>query len=166
MNPMKLGPSGQTTPATILSEILVSDGGASVVETALSAMILLVFIFGILETSMALYAYHFTSESAREATRYAMVRGSSCTITGCPIQAPDVQTYTRGLVYPGIDPSRILVTTTWPTTGPACTPSSNPCNNPGNVVVVTVQYQFFWSIPFVPPALLNLSSSSAMVISQ
>jgi Flp pilus assembly protein TadG len=142
--------------------------GSSVVETAMSALVLFTVVLGIIETSIALYAYHFTSEVAREATRYAIVRGSSCTYSepGCPAQASDIQNFVRGLTYPGLDPSAITVTTTWPTTGASCSPSSNPCNNPGNLVSVTVQYQFLWSIPLVPANTLKLTSSSEMVISQ
>lgn len=144
------------------------DNGSSVVETALAAMILLMLVFGIIETSMALYAYHFTSEAAREATRYAMVRGSSCNSSNsaCPAKASDIETFVRSQLYPGINPSAITVTTTWPTTGASCTPSSSPCNNAGNLVAVTVQYEFLWSVPFVPSRTLEMSSSSEMVISQ
>lgn len=144
------------------------DDGATVVETALSAMILLMLVIGVIETSTALYAYHFTSEAAREATRYAIVRGSACTgfSTGCPAQASDIQSFVRGLNYPGVNPSAVTVKTAWPTTGSSCTPSSNPCNNAGNLVAVTVQYQFLWSIPFVPSSMLNITSTSEMVISQ
>ena len=147
---------------------LYCDEGSSIVETALSAMILFSLVFGIMEISMALYAYHFTAEAAREGTRYAIVRGSSCSgsSSGCPAKASDVQSYVGGLAFPGINPAAITVMTTWPTMGPSCTPSSNPCNNPGNIVMVTVDYQFPLSIPFVPSSTLNMTSTSEMVISQ
>ncbi|MGA7859036.1 MAG: TadE family protein [Terracidiphilus sp.] len=58
------------------------EQGASLVEMALSASVLFVLLFGIIETCMALYAYNFVSEAAREATRYAVVRGpNSCLIS-------------------------------------------------------------------------------------
>jgi Flp pilus assembly protein TadG len=121
-----------------------------------------------MEISLALYTYHFVAQAARQATRYAMVRGSSCTTfaSACPAQPSDIQNYVRGLGFPGIDSDNITVTTTWPTTGAACTPSSMPCNNPGNAVQVTVKYNFPLSIPFVPASTLSLSSSSQMAISQ
>jgi Flp pilus assembly protein TadG len=138
------------------------------VETALSATAVLTLFLGVMELCLALYSYHFVSEAAREGTRYAMVRGSSCSgsASACPAQASDVQSYVRGLEFPGIVPANITVTTTWPTTGSNCTPSSLPCNNPGNLVQVKVQYRFPLSIPFVPASVLSLASTSQMTISQ
>lgn len=151
-----------------LRTLLRSSEGGSVVETALSAMVLFMLVFGIIETSLALYAYHFTAEAARDATRYAMVRGSGCTGVGagCPATATDVQTYVKDMSLPGIDPADVSVQTVWPTSGSSCTPSSNPCNNAGNLVQVTVEYAFPWSIPFVPASTLHMTSTSQMVISQ
>jgi len=147
-----------------------SEDGSTVVETALSTIALFTLVIGIIEISLALYTYHFTSEAAREGTRYAIVRGSSCNSSNsacpAPALAPDVQNYVRELRYPGINPAAITVTTTWPVTGTSCTPSSMPCNNPGNLVEVTVQYLFPLSIPFVPSSNLNMTSTSEMVISQ
>jgi Flp pilus assembly protein TadG len=145
-----------------------SEEGQSLVETAFSATAVLCLFFGIMEMSLALYTYHFLSEAARQATRYALVRGLACTsfAKACPAQASDIQNYVRGLDFPGIVPANVTVTTTWPTTGSACRPASLPCNNPGNLVRIKVQYKFPLSIPFVPPSTLTLSSTSQMTISQ
>jgi hypothetical protein len=60
----------------------IHEEGATLVEMALSASVLFVLLFGIIEVCMALYAYNFVSEAAREATRYAVVRGpNSCLIS-------------------------------------------------------------------------------------
>jgi Flp pilus assembly protein TadG len=154
------------------------ENGAAIVEFALSAAILLSLVFGIMGLSMALYSYHFISNAAREGTRYAIVRGSACpsVLPGCPDPGTpvDVQTYLRtasypgnGGTFPGIIPGNLTATVTFPTTGtPACTPSVNPCDNPGNLVQVTVNYQFPLNIPFVPSETLTMSSTSQMVISQ
>jgi Flp pilus assembly protein TadG len=147
-----------------------SELGASLVEFALSATVLMTLVFGVMAMSMALYSYHFISEAAREGTRYAMVRGSSCSTygkftTACPVSASQVQTYVKGLGFPGITASNMTVTTTWPTTGSACTPNSSPCDNPGNLVKVVVSYQLPLSIPFIPNRTLTMTSSSQMVIS-
>jgi Flp pilus assembly protein TadG len=145
-----------------------SEGGSSMVEMALSIVILLTFVFGIMNFSLAAYTLHFVSHAAREATRYALVRGSSCSgfASACPAQPADVQSYVQGMELPGIDPSLMTVTTTWPTTGASCTPSVTPCNNPGNRVKVTVNYQFPLKIIFIPATTLNMTSTSEMVISQ
>jgi Flp pilus assembly protein TadG len=143
------------------------EQGAALVEMALATVILLVMLFGIMEMSLGLYTYHFISEAAREATRYAIVRGSSCGgafATACPASPDDIQTYVQNLGYPGIDPTAITVTTAWSAypAGGAC----GSCNNPGNQVQVTVNYQYLLSIPFIPSQTLNMSSTSEMVISQ
>lgn len=145
-----------------------AEGGSVVFETALSAILVFTIMFGLMEVSLALYSYHFIAEAAREGTRFAIVRGSSCEGFGsaCPAGAGDVQTYLRNLGSPGINPNAMTVTTTWPTTGSTCTPSANPCNNPGNLVQVKVSYQFPLNIPFVPTRTLTMGSTSEMVISQ
>ena len=147
-----------------------SERGSTIVETALSLTILLTLSLGVMQMSLALYTYHFISDAAREGTRYAIVRGSSCSTnanfaSACPAANTDVQTYVRGLGFPGINPSLLLVNTTWPTTGTTCTPSLTPCNNPGNLVKVVVTYQYPLSIPFLPARTLNMTSTSQMVIS-
>ena len=130
------------------------------VEFAMASIILFTLVFGVIAICLALYSYNVTAEAAREATRYAIVRGSSCTsfATACPATATDIQTYVRGLGFPGINPSPSTLTATasWP----------NGNNKPGSPVQVTVQYTFPLVIPFVPSQALTMSSTSAMVISQ
>jgi Flp pilus assembly protein TadG len=138
---------------------------------ALSLVVLLTVIFGIMEMSLALYTFHFISEAARDGTRYAIVRGSSCPaiLSGCPAAGTgvDVQTYLRNEGFPAISSSLLTAATTWPTTGSTCTPSSAPlCDNPGNLVNVVVTYKFPLSIPFIPAQTLTMTSTSQMVISQ
>jgi Flp pilus assembly protein TadG len=147
--------------------LLRGEDGATLVETAISAVLLFTILFGIFEFGIALYSYNVVSESAREATRFAIVRGSTCGLTTpCPATAANVQSYVRGLSFPGIKSTSMTVTTVWPTTGSACTPSASPCNNQGNLVKVTVSYQFPLNIPFVRSRTLTMTSASQMVISQ
>jgi len=153
----------------VISRRLVDQEGSSVVETALAAILVITIFFGIMETSLMLYDYHFISEAAREGTRYAIVHGSSCATTfttACPAASSDVQTYIKNLGFPGIVSADLTATTTWPTTGSACTPSASPCNNPGNLVMVKVQYKLPLSIPFMSTQTFTMSSTSEMVISQ
>jgi hypothetical protein len=87
-------------------------------------------LFGLIEFSYGLYAYNFVNMAARQATRYASVRGvESCTIAptfqDCnlgpsgghiPTTASGsaaLQTYVQNMAYPGIDTSRLTVTATW-----------------------------------------------------
>ncbi len=135
---------------------------------ALVSMVLFAMLFGIIEFSLALYTFNYVSDAAREGTRYAIVRGTSCNVlTNCNVTAAQIQTYIQKLGYPGMNPSNTTVTTTWfspsaaPVTWTAC---GSPCEAPGNAVQVTVTYSFPLSIPFVPKETLSLHSTSMMVI--
>jgi Flp pilus assembly protein TadG len=149
-----------------------SDEGSNIVEFALSCSILFVLLFGIIEMSMALYTYTFVASAAREATRYAVVRGSQCTgFPECTTAAPathgavqsDIQNYVHNLGFPYSN--QMTVTASWPSTT-NCTPVASPCNNQGNLVKVVVTCPFTLSIPFWRQATVTLASTSEMVISR
>lgn len=153
------------------------ERGSAILETALSAIILLCFIFGIMEVALAAYSYHFISEAAREGARYAIVRGStagtgaacaSYSSSYCNASADNITSYIQNINFPGIDPAKMTVTSTWASyaSGSTCPASPSPCNSPGNQVNVTVQYNFPLSIPFVPSSTIAMSSTAAMIISQ
>jgi Flp pilus assembly protein TadG len=143
------------------------EEGSVILETALSAIILLTFLFGIMETGFALFTYHFISNAAREATRYAIVRGSSCTsfASACPAQKSDIQNYVTTLGFSGITASNVVVNYAAYPAGVTCAPSI-ACNNPGNRVTVAVTYNFLFNVPFVPAKTFAMTSSSSMIISQ
>ena len=127
--------------------------------------------------SLALYNYHLVCDAAREATRYAIVRGSaSCTnsptLSNCNATSGEIQSYIQGLGYPYS--GQLTVTTTWLTAASSGSPatttwtacSSGTCNAPGNLVNVFVSEAFPLNIPFVSNLTINLRSTSQMVISQ
>lgn len=147
---------------------LFGEDGQSAVEAALTFSVFAAVLFGAMQVGFGLYAFNYTAEAARMATRYAMVRGSACTSFGsaCPAAASDIQNYVKNLGFPGIDTSKVTVTPTWPTTGSACTPSLTPCNNPGNLVQVKVQYTITLPVPFAHSLGINIYSTSKVVISQ
>lgn len=142
--------------------------GGTIVEMALASIALLTIMMGIIEMSLALYTYHYVSDAAREATRYAVVRGSSCSLlTNCNATATQIQAYVQGLGYP--NSMTMTATTTWwspsasmPTTWSVC---ATQCDAPGDMVKVTVAAAFPLSIPFWTMSTLNMSSTSQMVIS-
>jgi len=114
--------------------------------------------FGLMGICFALYSYNFVAEAARDASRYAMVRGSSCTgFSDCSITSAQLQTYVQNLSYPGIYPGNLTATASW-----------SPSNAPGGVVTVIVTYQFPLNIPFWPRTgtVLHMASASEMTISQ
>ena len=151
--------------------------GSAVIEFALVSVVFLAFVFGIMDFCRAVYAYEFVTYAARSGTRWAMVRGNQCSLanpaTWCEpasgaatgATAADVQTYVQSLNLPGIAPSLITVTTTWPATGSGCT-SSSGVNSPGCPVDVMVQYPYDSSIPFIHITTITLTAESQMVISQ
>lgn len=160
-----------------------SEAGSALVETAISATILLGILIGMMQGFLALYGYHYVSYAAREGSRWAMVRGSQCltdsvTMPGCNAAQSDIQAYVQSLNFPGIDSNNVTVTAAWnqpstPTTSaPSVTWSTcstgtpGSCNVPGNMVVVNVTYAFPLNIPFMKSATLNMTSASSMVISQ
>jgi Flp pilus assembly protein TadG len=160
---------------------MLDEEGSTVVEVALTLGILLMVVIGMFQMLLAVYTYHSLSEIAREATRYAIVRGANCiNLAGCNADNTTIQTYAQGLAYPGIVSGSITTKTNWYTVTMDTTPtiptavltacgSGTPppgCNNPGNQVQVQVQYQFPVNIPFLSSTTINMSSTSAMVISQ
>lgn len=155
-----------------LARRLRSSRGQSLVESALSIGIVIAVLIGIVELTLGLYCYNYVAYAARQATRWSMVRGSSCSmLNDCNATGPQIQSYVQGLDFPLIRSSNLTVTTNWlsrATTTPASwtSCSASPCNVPGNEVQVTVAYPFTMDIPVVGQVGLNLQSTSAMVISQ
>jgi Flp pilus assembly protein TadG len=145
------------------------ESGSSLVEQALVLATLLAVMFGIIDFGRALYTYHFVSEAAREATRWASVRGNTCVglTGGCPAGPGDVQTYVTNVSGMGLEPAKITTTTSWPIqsySSPTC--AGNIKNNPGCVVQVKVDYAFQFVVPFVPSAAFTMSSTSQMIITK
>jgi Flp pilus assembly protein TadG len=157
------------------------DDGATIVETTIALMLVIMpMLFGCIEVCLGLYAYHFTSDAAREATRWAIVRGSQCStntpgLDHCNAAQSDIQTYVRGLGYPGAN--TLTVTASWmtattttnasnqtTTTWSACT--TGTCNAPGNIIQVKVTYPYTMSIFSWKSAAININSNAAMVVAQ
>ena len=137
--------------------------GASLPETALVMGILLTLIFGIIEFGRVMYTYSFVAQLARQGARWAIVRGSQCTLLDhCNAASSDVQTYVRGLNEGATNANNINVTATWP----SCPPGSAATNAPGCTVSVNVKYTFNFLAPIVSKTSIAMSSTSLMVISQ
>jgi Flp pilus assembly protein TadG len=149
---------------------LGGENGETSIESALVISLLLALLFGIIAFSHALYTYHFVANAAREATRWASVRGHDCKglTGGCPAAASDVQTYVSNVSGMGLNPANITVNTTWlPSPSTAFVPPCSTYNNyPGCVVQVQVVYKYNFFLPFLPTSSFNMQSTSRMVISQ
>lgn len=164
------------------------EDGATMVEMAISLTVLLGAVFLIIQICFVLYAYNAVSEAAREASRYAAVRGSnSCNVLssfpncnlGPTTAGNPLQTVVQGMGYPMSNGMTVTASwwgppsvdnngsTSWPT---QCTTlqdgNLNYCNQAGNQVNVAVSYSMSLPIPFVSHglALFTLNSTSQMEI--
>lgn len=153
------------------------DDGNGLVEYALVFMVFISIVLGIMDFSRALYTYHFLSNVARDATRWAAVNGSACGaqspsnpsgdnscngvggMNNGPASLSDIKNYVTNITPPGVDPTKLTTNPSWPGAG-TCAGQ----NNPGCPVEVQVNYQFNFVVPFISTAPLTLSSSSEMTI--
>ena len=55
-----------------------SEQGQAIIEIALALPVIAAFTFMMIELCLAFYSFCMISESAREGTRYAIVRGATC----------------------------------------------------------------------------------------
>ena len=160
---------------------LRGEEGATLVEMAVACTILFAVMFAIIQMSLALYSYDYISEAAREAARYAIVRGSACTgFADCNVTGAELQSFVENIGYPGIKRGNLTVNTKWytvtvtdgtsPTAITFCgtTPvaGTTTCNVPGNEVQVQVVYSFPFHIPFWNGGAATMQSTSAMIIAQ
>ena len=154
------------------------------VETAISFSLLSMLLFGLFEICLAVYAYHFLANTAHEATRYAMVRGSSWSSScdgsgkagsgygssGCTASPTDIANYVANRNFPGMKVTADDVCVEYfasvpSSTSSTCSGNSSP-NAPGDIVQVTITYPFNLTVPFLNVQALSMSSTSQMVIAQ
>ncbi len=139
--------------------------GAAIVEQALLLPVMLAILFGIIDMSRALYSYTYVSYIAREATRWASVRGGG--VNGTASQA-EIQNFVRNVSGMGLDAMQLTASANWiapPNGSPLC-PGGNGNEKPGCIVQVTVNYNFSFILPFMPGSPLAMSSESQMIITQ
>lgn len=140
-------------------QIVERVDGASLVEFAVSFSLFMTLIFVLMETCIAFYTYGMISDCAREATRWAIVRGSTCVTsasTSCTATTTTVSSHATGMGFPNPGGGTINATTTYPDGNEA----------PGSRVKVAISYTFPIRIPFVPQTSLALSTASEMYILQ
>ena len=157
-----------------------SQEGSSLVEMALSCLVLIPFLFGIVQLSIALYCHHYAADASREATRWAIVRGANCNAlfgssycsptdaSGTGATGNDIAQYVKKLGYPYS--ASVTTTTQWCVPGgtsarwTSC--STTKDTTVGNQVKVTVSYAYPLIIPFIKSNTINISSTSSMTIVQ
>jgi len=146
--------------------------GSALIELAVSLLLILSVLFGIIDAGRALYAYDWVGNAARKGTRFMMVRGVNCLHNpqllpgGCPANSTDSTNYIKnaygnGVDTTGIDTSQVTVTTTCQVAGTSFT--LPPCA--ATVwVQVTVQYQFNFITPFLSHLPWTMRSTSRMIV--
>jgi Flp pilus assembly protein TadG len=173
--------------ADSVSADLRGEQATGLVEYAIICILFLTMILGIVDFGRALYAYHFVSNAAREATRWAAVNGSTCgndappgsctapvscssgscatcTSNCSPAAATDVENYVTMLTPTGIDSTKTTTTVSWPITSGSPGICATTQNYPGCTVEVQVSYNFSFLFPLIRTNSITLSSTSQMVI--
>ena len=150
------------------------DKGSALVEFGLAAATVLLVIFLIVDVGRALYAYNWVSNSARQATRFAMVRGTMCDpllatycqTTSMPrgAQAADITNYVDSLAV-GIDTGQVTVNSHC--RAGATAPNPPPCAAGDKAwVQVQVQYNFHFLSPLFPTLSWTMQSTSERAVQQ
>lgn len=163
------------------------ERGQSLVETALSMLVMLIFIFGVIEACWAVYSFHYLGNVTHEAARYAIVRGSSwgtsCDGSGtagsgygssmCTASTADIANYVANRNFPGISITASDVCVEYLSSVPSsatqnCNTSTGTTlsNSPGDIVQVTITYPFTIQLPGLSDHIWHLMSTSQMVIAQ
>jgi len=139
--------------------LVEDEEGAALIEFAMTVPILMACFFGLVQVCLACYIHQVLTESAREGTRYAMVRGSTC-VNGsgsvCTATVASVNSYVSSLAWPNVAGGTMSVVTSYP----------DGNEQPGSRVQVSVSYAFPFRVPFVPSETINLTSQSVMYIVQ
>ena len=116
-----------------------NERGASLVEYAFVVILFLSLLFGISGFGHALFVYHHLNNAAKEATRYAAVRGFNCNLTpagqpSCtaansasgisgPTTTADVKAYVKSITPQSIDSTKLTITVCGVNGGAACAAS-------------------------------------------
>jgi Flp pilus assembly protein TadG len=135
------------------------ESGQAIIEIALALPMIAAFAFAVIEISLAFYSYCMISESAREGTRWAIVRGATCTTGGgasCTTTTSAINSEVSSLGWPNLGNGTM--------TPNASFPDGN--QNPGSRVQVAVSYVFPYNLPFLPKGSIHMSSTSVMYIVQ
>lgn len=165
----------------IIRSFRCAEGGDTLIEFAISAVITVSLLLGVMDLSRAVYTYHFISSAAELGARFAEVHGSgwpsACSSSsgtsysvplGCTASKSDVQAYVQSLTPPAINKANLTVTPQW--LGKDINGSTTICgttsNKAGCLVQVNVSYQFTYMIPFVPTAAQTLTATAQAVITE
>lgn len=160
-----------------VSQLAQGTEGGTLLEFALTAVLLFTVLFAIIDFSLAVYMDHHLADAARSGARYAMVRGSSwgksCASVNsfsCSASASNITTYVKSLTPPGMSSNKLTVETKWIGTGTAGSKCDSTSTNTSTCfyssVSVTVRYPFSFISPFFNMSGKQLSATSVMPLAQ
>jgi Flp pilus assembly protein TadG len=138
------------------------EAGTALVEFALSIVLVLTVLFGIIDFGRAVFAYVWVANTARIGARYAMVTGFDCVYqngSSCQMNNSQLSSYLQTNAQ-GINWGNVVVEAGCIS---ANAPSQLPCAT-GVEAVVQVQYQFGFICPFLPHGTWLMTSTSARTV--
>jgi Flp pilus assembly protein TadG len=129
-----------------------TEGGQALVETALTILVFIFVLMGVVDVSRAVWNYNTLSNAVREGARYGIVHGSASTAPAGPtannaaVEA-HVEDFSSGLRL-----SELTVNSSWP----------DGNNQKGSRVTVAASYDFqptFGSLLGIPSVTMTASST-------
>jgi Flp pilus assembly protein TadG len=126
-----------------------NQAGSVVIETAITLLLFMMLLFGVIEGARMMWTYNTLAFVAREGTRYATVRGATSL---SPATVATIETYVKDRAV-GLDPAKMTVLTTW-----------TPNNSAGKFVQVVVNYEYYMSTTLFVSGPLQLTSTSRTVV--
>jgi Flp pilus assembly protein TadG len=139
--------------------LLSQEHGEALISFALTFPILVGVMFGLIQMCLAYYNYERISELAREATRYAIFRGSACTLStggSCTTTAAAIEASVASSALPTLGGGTTTVVASFPDGDLAA----------GHRVKVVVSCTYPYKIPFLATHGISMSSTSQMYIVQ
>ena len=123
--------------------------GTIAVEFALVFPVFLILVFLLVELGNVLYKHNSLSYAVQEATRFAIVHGSTA---DQPATEDDIEAELNDRLV-GIDPGDVAVEMTF-----------TPDNSPGGIVAVQATLPYDPVVPFVPIGTFDISTTTQMTI--
>jgi len=149
-----------------------SEAGTALVEFALSMVLVLTIVFGVIDFGRAIFAYVWVANTARIGARYVMVTGAFCRYpdgTSCGASNTQLIDYLQN------NSLGIMFTNACPISGSqgavciqagcinAAAKDQLPCAS-GVKGAVQVQYQFGFICPFLSHQTWTMTSTSARTV--
>ena len=147
----------------VASHQIRSRRGSALVEFSVSAFLLLMMMFSVVELQRMLFVYNTVADSARAGARYAIVHGLDASPAAGPTNTTPVSTVVTTFASASLlDTSRLSITVTYPNYDATTNPVAN---KPGDPVKVVVQYPYDPFVGWFAPMLsVTLKTTSRGII--